>query len=811
MSLIREPPAHDEGCFFENALDSTNRQQREAGMFEGLRIDEGWGTVVLLLLMLLCVAWSVQAAAWTDGLAILQGVMIVGASAGIVLAKSRLPAYMAHALSLLAGFTWAAYLTSTVLGRALRVTGDVAVIALEGRLRAWLVALFSGQSSAGTTIFVLLLGVLFWLIAYVSAWSIFRWQQVWWAVIISGIAIIVNLTYVQGKLTLFLFAFLILALLLIVRSNLAFSEKEWRRSQVGYNPEVVYGFLRAGLTVSVVAILLAWLAPEAMASRPMQEVWQKVGEPWRKLQDETNRIFEGLNYDKEPAFVSLSDRLTRFGGAVQLTDAPVMDVRASTGRYWRVMAFHEYASDGWNNTDVDLVLIDAAERILDAPALALRREVTQTITLMRDLGPLGTISAAGQVLRSELPIRALVSWIPQGPGAELPDEAPPLPPLPGDPSAIYSQILLKSGDSYEVVSSLTLADEESLRKAGTEYPAWVTPRYLQLPDSLPRRVRTLAEELAAGQETPYDKARAIERYLRTIPYNDQIEGPRPSQDGVSYFLFDAQEGYCDYYASAMVTMLRSLGIPARYVRGYANGSSQEGVFHVLEDNAHAWPEVFFPGYGWVEFEPTAGEPPLTRRSSQDEGRGGISEAARRPNLPIPDDMMEDRADMERYSSLPSAPRRSLWQQYRYWLLGALGGAALVSAAIAALRLRRRRRIQGLSVAERVYEDLTRLAGRLFQVKPLAHQTPHEYGALVAETVLAGQQPVGQIVDAYVGYRFGGRTEAGEEVEEAWQAAQRDLWGSWMQRQRQKLQSLPRRWFLPWSGPSPSREQATSDD
>jgi hypothetical protein len=135
-----------------------------------------------------------------------------------------------------------------------------------------------------------------------------------------------------------------------------------------------------------------------------------------------------------------------------------------------------------------------------------------------------------------------------------------------------------------------------------------------LPETVPSRVFDLAEQVASGSKNPYDAAKAIETFLRGYQYNDQIEGPQAGQDGVDYFLFEEKQGYCNYYASAMAVMLRHLGIPARIAAGYATGEyiEESGVYRVRNRDAHTWVEVFFPTYGWVEFEPTASEPVLER-------------------------------------------------------------------------------------------------------------------------------------------------------------------------------------------------------
>jgi hypothetical protein len=126
-------------------------------------------------------------------------------------------------------------------------------------------------------------------------------------------------------------------------------------------------------------------------------------------------------------------------------------------------------------------------------------------------------------------------------------------------------------------------------------------------------VRQLAERIASGADNPYVKALRIQNYLReTYPY-DLTMGPAPEKrDVVDYFLFDIQRGFCSHYATAMVVMLRSVGVPARVVTGYATGNYDydRGAYRVPVSAAHAWVEVFFPGYGWMEFEPTAYRSPF---------------------------------------------------------------------------------------------------------------------------------------------------------------------------------------------------------
>jgi hypothetical protein len=233
-------------------------------MLQHLELKEGWTTVILLLALLLCVAWSIQAAEWTAGLSILQPAALVGGILGIVLAKSRVPNRLAHLLALLASFTLAVFLTSRVLAGSSELSTEAAVIALDQQIRSWLTVLMSGEESPGNEMFLLLLTFLISLVAYVSAWVIFRWQLVWWAVILCGLAVMPNVTYAAHNLTAYMAVYALLALLLVVRTSLALYQQEWRVARVGYSPDLVFAFLRAGLIVTLAAIFLAWVAPEVL-------------------------------------------------------------------------------------------------------------------------------------------------------------------------------------------------------------------------------------------------------------------------------------------------------------------------------------------------------------------------------------------------------------------------------------------------------------------------------------------------------------------------------------------------------------------
>jgi transglutaminase-like putative cysteine protease len=255
--------------------------------------------------------------------------------------------------------------------------------------------------------------------------------------------------------------------------------------------------------------------------------------------------------------------------------------------YWRSLVYDIYTGQGWQTSatvETDYPPGDLIIEGFETPGHYLVQNIEGVVELNELLYTAGTPVAVDH------PLRGL--W-----------RTPPQAGQPGDSFAFTL-----SSNQYQAVSWLAAAGSQELRQAGQEYPPEIAGRYLQLPSSLPTRVRQLAERLTQEYTANYDKAQAIESYLRRYAYNLDLPDPPRDLDLSDYFLFELQQGYCDYYATAMVVLSRAAGIPARLVTGYATGifDPQKSYYRVVEADAHSWPELFFPGYGWIEFEPTAG-------------------------------------------------------------------------------------------------------------------------------------------------------------------------------------------------------------
>jgi protein-glutamine gamma-glutamyltransferase len=158
---------------------------------------------------------------------------------------------------------------------------------------------------------------------------------------------------------------------------------------------------------------------------------------------------------------------------------------------------------------------------------------------------------------------------------------------------------------YRASSDVEQTADANLRTAGNTYPPDVLSSYLGLP-ALDPRIPRLAEQITASADNNYDKARALETYLRTrFGYTLQLSRTLP-HDPLANFLFERKQGHCEYFASSMAVMLRTLGIPSRVVNGFRTGEFNDvtSQYVVRASNAHSWVEAYFPGYGWVAFDPT---------------------------------------------------------------------------------------------------------------------------------------------------------------------------------------------------------------
>ncbi len=384
-------------------------------------------------------------------------------------------------------------------------------------------------------------------------------------------------------------------------------------------------------------------------------------------------------------------------------------------------------------------------------------------------------------------------------------------PSSGPALALVGERVLVPHKSYTTAGSLSDAPPAMLRQAGGDYPDWVTDRYLQLPNEFPETVRKLARELTRDEESAYEMVASIRRFLGTMPYTLDVSIPPPGQDWVEFFLLVQKRGYCQNYASAMITMLRSLGIPARLVVGFAPGIWDEdrGVWEVQSKHYHAWPEVYFPSYGWVEFEPTPADvqpalEPLGVPNRQalvgDSGvfdpcidaflldLPGLCEEEFTPRgddldlLDAPANPVDDPLAASPGSG--GSPISSPWT----WL--GLGlGLVLALAAPAGTVAYARRGLFRLGYPTVAYAFMCFL-GRLAGTGPRPQETPWEYGARLGDALPEHREAVSRVTQGFVAARYDPSKQVDHRETEGVRAAWLSLRGPLLRRMLRRL--VPRR-------------------
>jgi transglutaminase-like putative cysteine protease len=290
--------------------------------------------------------------------------------------------------------------------------------------------------------------------------------------------------------------------------------------------------------------------------------------------------------------------------------------------------------------------------------------------------------------------------------------------------SMRSPILLEPGLVYSVLSELPVRPPAHVPFDRTAWPPEVLERYTQLPPSLPGRVPTLAQRITGGQTTTVGRVRAVESWLRTnTRYRLDVAADPAGVDAVDHFLFERREGFCEHIASAMVVLLRSIGVPSRLVTGFGPGGRNAftGYWEVAASDAHAWVEVLYPDVGWIAYDPTFGVPPA------DPGIGGrfIAPQVLRSigtflGGVVPEPVRRAMKAFGRALASSAGTLAAAWPL----LLGSSAAAVPVLWWIGR-RHRRRRRVPAPSASARAFAELeTAMAARGHP--RLEHQTPQEF-------------------------------------------------------------------------------------
>ncbi len=730
--------------------------------------------VLILLFAIYLAAMRLSATEWTDELDIVQTITVLGVASGLALGLSSFSRRGVQLLGASYGLFVLGWQIGSTFGKGVLWVERLASIL--GRLEISFGNLFRERAVTDPILFLFLMGLLFWILSTHAGYSLTRHGNAWQATLPTGVAIFIIHIYdpFWPNRTWFIASYIFLALLLLARLHFLKNRQRWKENRAHIPPYAGLDFLRATMLAGGMLVLLAWTAPALAATvPPAQQAWQTLARPWFAARAKMSNAFASLRATVGIVQDYYGENLP-LGRGNTLTDTVVFTVQApprpaaGVRYYWRARVYDFYDGTQWRSSPTEVVQLTPDEPALPFANLEGRWETT--FTFIPGI-PLNTVYTVPQP-----------QWVSRPVSAKLiknPDNTIDL-------FSMQTTPTIRPGEVYQVQSSLTNVTVNQLRAAGTEYPDWIVERYLQLPDTLTPRTLRLAQEIAGDLENPYDIAETVTQWLReNIAYRDTVPIPPQDQDILDWMLFDLRQGFCNYYATAEVIMLRSLGVPARLAVGYAQGQRdpETNTYTVRQRDAHAWPEVYFPGIGWVEFEPTLNQRPLRRPLGDPvQEDNTASPSASRPNAVEEQDLeallgAEAREDQSAPEEAPT-PRSS----NRIWLLPILIGASLVAISLFAWRrtrlpspenirttstplpvkieqrvrafgirppafLRRWAYNASLPPQAKAYQELNRSLIRL-KTPPPPNYTPAERGSLLNTILPEASQPINVLIREY---------------------------------------------------------------
>jgi len=730
---------------------------------------------VLLVMLMLSAAARLWITDWTPDLGLVQSSALIGSILGLALGYSVFKR----------GPTWlliAGYSAVILPGQWLRIIESKEsawqrLASVGGRLGHALSEIAARQPVEDFIFFVALMSLLFWSITLFGGYQLARKQNLLAAIVPAGMAIVIIELYdhLESERILYLGVYLLLSLILIGRHNLIKNNAAWQVQGVASSSETSID-ISTGMVIASVALLIgAWLIPlDGYSFEPVQRAWNKVDARFAATRERIRDALAAVeNYIPSGGGTAFGAEMS-LGRTAAQGNALLFSVEAPAGLaqryYWRARIYDTYSNGTWQNSRT-------SEKIFapeDDPTFNRLDSGTRTITL---------IFVVNQSQSTLLAINDPL-WTSRAATATFADTGT----SDRDLITLRASSTVLSGERYESQSAVRGPTIVELRAAGTDYPAWVQERYLQLPANLPRKIGALAEEITAAAGTPYDQAAAITNYLRNnITYKDTLDSSDPfGGDPIAWMLFNSREGFCNYYASAEVLMLRSLGIPARLAVGYAQGEKTDTAYRVRNKDTHAWPEVYFPGIGWVEFEPTTAQPQLARPLGETITSSPIGIG--QPTPPGPDGGHEP---VEDTAPPPATVSDQFIQRVRLWVIIFIIGGVWVGFLIylnrrQPLRVRLPRALAWAfnrnhlnlplwlqdwlrwaeqTPAERSFEAINLCLRLLGKPQPI-HATPGERAALLSDLLPEAAAAIDQLTQQHVAALFSPETAAGKN---AWQA------------------------------------------
>ncbi|HSM24901.1 MAG TPA: transglutaminase domain-containing protein, partial [Anaerolineaceae bacterium] len=526
------------------------------------RLNRWWNftSISILFFALIITSLKIQATGWTENLFLLNWLTFVGYFLGLAIGYSVFKPFL---VSIFIFFFSIIILPWSIgLTYASSIPWITRLENIFGRIIFSINQLLSDTRIDDPILFLALLSLIIWFTSLFAGYNLVRKSHFWIPVLISGITIFASDFYDQSGNHLYTGFFIFFVLILISQVSFQETGRNWRSKGIPVDSEVNSLIRRTSFIVAIIIVFLAWNVTNIVSAFQKDSPQQKQVIAFiADIQNQFAKItspLQGTAYIQSEFF----GNTVNLGSGSDLSDEIVFEItvdqRQPTGvrYYWKARSYDTYQDGQWISTIESSANFEANESINQLLESQNFPNRTFSITTKMNIGILYSPPYPQKI---NLPINAYFQI--------LPDEKI-------DVSTFALERIVYPGESYQVTNMIPNPTISLLRKSTQDYPEWVIQKYLQLPSGFSDKVSSLAFDLTSPHENSYDKTIAITNYLRNnISYNKQIPSPPIDQNLIEWFLFDLKQGFCNYYATAEVLMLRSVGIPARIAFGYAEGEA----------------------------------------------------------------------------------------------------------------------------------------------------------------------------------------------------------------------------------------------
>jgi hypothetical protein len=721
------------------------------------RPAEGWISLALVVFLVLILGWAVDDPAWVDGRRGLTDLLplcaLLGVAVGFAGPKLGWGRWTTHAV----GALFAGLLIPVMAGWAVApgTTAPQAFqIAASGSVEAYLDLAWRGyQLTSQEVHYIIVLGIIVWGTAQFASYAVFGHRRPLAGIVVVGLALLANMALTSRDQLPYLIAFAAASLFLLIEMH-AFDERStWLRRRIGDPSAMSALYLRGGTVFILGAMVVSLLLTQRAASAPLAGAWDGMDNQLVQVGEQIGRMFPVGGDLRGGGGV-------RFGSTAQISTHWFSDdgvaftatvPAAARGLRWRAATYDTFALKAWVQTGVTPVPVDARSPLVagsaEDPPKALTTPVSVAVhpeayhdTLLLAPGIPTSVDRTSNVL-----LAGEAGWFA---GVDLPGGR--------DPYTV-SASLLRLDDPLAITGNRLIAAPEV-------YPKEISALYTAVPDgTLGPDATSLLHTVMGLSPTsdPYNLAMTIQDYLRSdanFTYETNLTGVSCDSPSAVECFARTKKGYCLHYASTMAMLLRAANpanpIPTRLVQGFLPGEASGTTETVRNKAAHAWVEVYFPGYGWIPFDPTG---------------GGVGQPSALPAGPVvaapsfvfasPRGSLDQADPTRRAGSLPgarsTAPTAAPDARTILVVLAVILALAVMAAAAAAWV----RGPRGEVSPEGAWRSMSRTASRL-GVGQRPTQTVYEYAAKLGELVPVARDDLRIVADArvetaYAGVRLGG--------------------------------------------------------